>query len=291
MMSKLVYPKWSVMQLVAGMVLCWLGTTSATAQVVDSVVTAPTRIYTTPGGRVAFTMLYTGGETAATDLVVTYTRNTTSPVLTPSQACISPATPAPYTSANPDEFYVLWEPASGTYPANCGGAAAAGSMATFSGIASTIPGGRYVIQVLNNAAAGAVGNLLNDVIVCQKVTVTSINAPTPQLEGTSQVFTVNFTPGVLAGCEGFALPVKLSGPGTFGPDFAKISTNTCAALDVNAVSCSVTVTSSANTVVNGDQAITLSVVDSTADSAYISIGKSATGKDFRGRRHSRGKRL
>ena len=276
-MAKLIGPKWSVMQALAGAFLCWLGATPSTAQVVDSVVTAPTRIYTTPGGQIAFTMLYTGGETAATDLAVTYTRNTTSAVLTPSQSCISPATPSPYTSANPNEFYVLWEPASGTYPANCGGAAAAASMATFSGIASTIPGGRYVIQVLNNAAAGAQGNLLNDVIVCQKVTVTRVDAPTPQVEGTPQVFTVNFAPGVVAGCEGFALPVRLTGAGTFGPDFAKIATNTCAALDVNAVSCSVTVTSTDNAVVNGDQAITLSVVDSSADSAYISAGKSANG--------------
>lgn len=273
-MLKLVSPYRLLRVTLAAIVLFSAATASAQ---VDSVVTVPTRIYTTPGGPINFAMSYAGADTAATDLAVTYTQNTVSAVLTPFTTCISPATPAPYTSANPNEFYVLWEPASGTYPSSCGGAPGAAAMATFSGVASTIPNGRYVIQVLNNAAAGARGDLINDVIICQKVTVTSVNAPAAASEGTSQVFTVNFTPGVVAGCEGFTLPVALSGAGTTAPDSATIVKNSCAVLDVNAVACTVTVATTDNTLPNGDQPITLSVLDSTATSSYISSGKSATG--------------
>ena len=258
----------------AGIALLAAGS-GAWAQV-DAVTSTPTRIYTTPGSAFSFVVNYTGPETAATDLAVTYTANTTSPVLTPNPAatCISPATPAPYTSAQPNEFYVLFEPAAGTYPLNCGGVGVATPMATFNGVATTIPGGGYVIRVLNNAAAGAPNLTTNDVAICQKPTVNSVVAPAPAAEGTSQVFTVNFTPALAAACAGLTIPVTLTGGAGVA---AAIGANTCAAVPAGVGSCTVTITSTDNNVAQGDQPITVAVTDSTAASSYISAGKSANG--------------
>ncbi len=198
------------------------GTSAAWAQV-EAVSVNPTKIYAAVGDPVAFAVSYTGGEVAATDLVVTYTANTTSPVLAPNAACRSQATPSPYASTNPNEFYVLWDTAAVTYPLSCGGAAGAAAMATFAGVAGSFSGGKYTITVLNGASFGVTNETANDVTVCQKPAVTSVSAPAAAPEGTAQVFTVNFTPAIAAGCEGINIPVVLSGPATSAPDSVTVT--------------------------------------------------------------------
>ena len=79
---------------------------SASAQV-ETATSTPTKVYASTGGAFSFVVAYTGAEVAVTDLVVTYTANTTSPVITPfSTACIPGAFSPPYASANPNEFYL-----------------------------------------------------------------------------------------------------------------------------------------------------------------------------------------
>ncbi len=252
------------------------GASTAFGQV-ETASSTPTKIYASVGDAISFAVAYTGPEIATTDLVVNYTANTTSPVITPSAACISPATPSPYTSANPNEFYVLWDGASTSFPLNCGGSAAAAAFATFTGVATTIPGGSYVIVVHNNASNGAPNVTSNDVTVCQKPTVTSVTGPVAAPEGSVQQFVVNFTPTIAAGCEGVSIPATLSGPATAAPDSVAIFGTGCSNLPAAASSCTISVQGTDDAVFDGDKAMTLTVTNSTAGSNYVSSNQSASG--------------
>ena len=260
--------------LLAGAVMFGCATT-VLAQV-ETATSSPTKAYASIGGSFGFAVAYTGGEVATTDLAVTYTVNTTSPVLTPNVACVSVATPAPYTSANPNQLYVLWEPAAGTYPANCGAAAGAAAMASFTGVASTLPGGKYVITVLNNASLGAANLVANDVTVCQKRTVTSITAPANFVEGAANTgFVIALDQAVVAGCGGFSVPYTVSGAAVAGKTASVAPAAACVFAD-GATTCNVSVTTVDNATFEGTQPLVLTVTDSAAASTYVSAGKTAT---------------
>ena len=207
---------------------------------------------------------------------MSHTANTTSPSIVPYASCIDPATPAPYNGAPADSKYVNWSAGAGIFPsaAACGGAAGAITLATFSGTASAIPGGSYVIQVLNGFAAVDPNLAGNDVIVCQKTTVTSVTPGSNPVEGGTSSFTVNFA-AVPTGCGGFAIPVSLSGPAVAGKT-AAIGTNTCTNINDGATSCTVGITTAQNPNIDGNMLATLTVTDSTAASNYVSAGRSAS---------------
>jgi large repetitive protein len=239
---------------------------------VETATSTPAKVYAATGGTFNFNIAYTGGEVATTDVAISYTANTTAVSIIPSATCISPATPAPYDSANPNEKYVLWEPASGTYPANCGGAAAAAAMVAFSGTATTFPaGGSYVIQVLNNASLGAPNVTTNDVTVCQKTTVSGVSTANI-VEGATATFTANFAAAVPAGCGGFAIPGTL----TTSNKGSIISGGTCSNVADAATNCTFTVTTVDNAISDGTLPVTLTVTNSTASSVYVSTNQSAT---------------
>ena len=247
---------------------------NASAQV-ETATTTPTKVYAAVGQPFSFVVSYTGGEVAVTDLVVTYTANTTGASIAPfSTACIPGAFTPPYASANPNEFYINWEPSSGSYPASCGGAANAAAMATFNGTASSFVGGTYVITVTNNASLGATNSATNDVTVCEKTTVSSVTPGSNPTEGGASNFTVNFS-AVPTGCGGFSIPVGLSGPAVAGKS-AAIGSNTCTNIADGATSCTVGITTAQNTNIDGNMLATLTVTDSTAASNYVSAGRSAS---------------
>ena len=253
-----------------------LGSASTAFAQVETATSTPTKVYASVGGSFTFGVAYTGGEVATTDLAITYTPNTTSPVVTPNAACVSVATPAPYTSANPNELYVLWEPAAGTYPANCGGAAGAAAMASFTGVASTLTGGKYTITVLNNASLGAANNAANDVTVCQKRTVASITPPANFVEGAANTgFIITLDQAVVAGCGGFSVPYTISGAAVAGKTASVTPASSCAFAD-GATSCTVSITTVDNATFEGTQALVLTVTDSVAASTYVSASKTAT---------------
>lgn len=245
--------------------------TVAQAQV-ETATSTPAKVYASTGGTFTFNIAYTGGEVATTDVAISYTANTTGVTITPSATCISPATPSPYDSANPNEKYVLWEPASGTYPANCGGASAAAAMIAFTGTATTFPAaGSYVVQVLNNASLGAPNLATNDVTVCRKTSVSSVTSA-DITEGGTATFTVNFASAVPAGCGGFSIPATL----TTANKGAAISANTCTNIAAAATNCTYSVTTVNNTSADGSLPVALTVTNSTATSDYVSSAQSAT---------------
>lgn len=254
-----------------------LGVAPASVFAADAVTTSPTKVYASVGDTFTFTVTLPGGNTTSdTDLLVSHTANTTSPSIVPYASCIDPATPAPYTGAPADSKYVNWSAGAGIFPsaAACGAAAGAITLATFSGTASAIPGGSYVIQVLNGFAAGDPNLAGNDVTVCQKTAVTSVSVTPDVFEGGSATFTVNF-PAVATGCGGFAIPVTLSGAALAGKT-AAISSNGCATIADGATSCAIGVTTQDNGTIDGNMLLTATVTDSTATSNYVSAGKFAS---------------
>lgn len=244
----------------------------------DAVTTSPTRVYAAVGGAFSFTVtLPAGNTTSTTDLLVSYTANTTSPVITPYAQCIDPATPAPYDGAPANSKYVNWDAGLAIFPtaAACGSQSGAITLATFSGVASVIPAGSYTIQVLNGFANADTNVASNDVTICQKTTVSSVTAPADAFEGTAQTFTVNFAGAVPAGCGGFSIPVTLTGTATAAPDNVAITTNNCAAVAAGASSCTVIIQGVDDTALDGNKVATLTVTDSTAADVYVSAGKTA----------------
>ena len=261
--------------------LAWgMATCSAWAQV-DGVTTSPVKVYAGVGGTYSFTVSYTAPSPASsnTDLLISYTANTSSPSITPYASCIDAGTsPAPYDGAQPNTKYVFWDAGLGLFPsaAACGGQTSAITLATFSGTVSSFPGaGSFVVGVWNNNSAGANNVTSNDVTICQKTTVTGITAPADAFEGTAQTFTVNFAAAVPAGCGGFAIPVTLAGSATAAPDNVVITTNNCASVAAGASSCTVVVQGVDDTALDGNKVATLTVTDSTASDVYISAGKTA----------------
>ena len=250
------------------------------AQAESGTTTSPAKIYASVGGAVSFTVNYTGAETSQTDLLVTQTANTSSPVLTVFRGagnCVSPTTPPGYVPPTPaNALYALWEP-TGSFPANCGAAAASTPMATFTGTVASFPGaGSYVIEVLNNAAGGSTNVTTNDVTVCQKRTVSSVTA-SPATEGAVITYTVNFDAAVAVGCGGFAVPGVLSGTATAAPDLVVLlGTGTCANVADSATSCTILAQGADDTAVDGTKVATLTITDSTAASNYVSVGKTAS---------------
>ncbi len=244
----------------------------------DAVTTSPTKVYAAVGGSFTFTVtLPAGNATSTTDLLVSYTANTTSPAITPYAQCIDAATPSPYDGAPANSKYVNWDAGLAIFPsaAACGSQSGAITLATFSGVASTIPSGAYTIQVLNGFANADTNVTSNDVTICQKTTVSSVSAPADAFEGTAQTFTVNFASAVPTGCGGFAIPVALTGTATAAPDNVVITTNNCASVAAGASSCTVVVQGVDDTALDGNKVATLTVTDSTASDVYISAGKTA----------------
>jgi hypothetical protein len=252
-----------------------IGLPSLAAAQVETATSTPTKVYATAGGAFSFVVSYTGAEVAVTDLVVTYTANTTSPTITPfATTCIPGAFTPPYNSTNPNEFYLNWEPSSGSYPLSCGGAAAAAAMATFNGVASTFVGGKYTIVVTNNASLAAPNLAANDVTVCQKRTVQSVTPPAAFVEGGGGNFVITLDAAVVAGCGGFNVPYTLGGAALAGKGASPVS-GTCSFADA-ATTCNVAVTTVDNATFEGPQALVLTVTDSTAASSYVSVGKNAS---------------
>lgn len=250
----------------------------AFAQAESGTTTSPTKIYAVVGGAIGFTVNYTGPSTPQTDLLVTQTANTSSPVLSVYRGagnCVSPTTPAGFVPPTPpNSLYVLWEPA-GLFPDNCGGTSASTPMATVTGTVASFPAtGSYVIQVLNNAAGGTTNIAANDVTVCQKRTVTSVTAPANFTEGAGGNFVITLDQAVVAGCGGFTVPYTFSGAAIAGKGALPLS-GTCTFADA-ATTCNAAVTTVDNTTFEGSQALVLTVTDSTATSSYVSAGKNAT---------------
>jgi hypothetical protein len=248
------------------------------AQAESGTTTTPTKVYASVGGALSFTVNYTGPETAQTDLLVTHTANTSSPVLTVFRGagnCVSPTTPAGYVPPTPaNALYVLWEP-TGSFPANCGTTSASTPMATVTGTVASFPGaGSYVIEVLNNAAGGSTNVAGNDVLVCQKRTVQSVTAPANFVEGGSGTFTITLDAAVATGCGGFSVPFTMSGPAVAGKS-ATPTSGTCTFAD-GATSCVTgAISTSQNALIDGDMALTLTVTNSAAGDSYVSTGNKA----------------
>lgn len=247
------------------------------AWAVDAVTTSPTKVYAAVGDTFSFTVtLPAGNPTSDTDLLVSYTANTTSPSITPYALCIDAATPAPYNGAPPNTKYVNWSAGVGIFPSApaCGAQAGAITLATFSGVAATIPGGKYTVQVLNGFANADPNIAANDVTVCQKRTVNSVTAPANFTEGAGGNFVITLDQAVVAGCGGFSVPYTLSGAAVAGKGALPLS-GICTFADA-ATTCNAAVTTVDNTTFEGSQALVLTVTDSTATSSYVSAGKNAT---------------